>query len=64
MVIKIRKIINKGDFFMMILAKDINNIPFIVKTDKVDDFLNKKKNETKWNKILERAEKLEKNNIN
>lgn len=44
-------------------AKDINNIPFIVRADKVDDFLNKKRNEDKWNKILERAEKLEKNNI-
>ena len=44
-------------------AKDINNIPFIVRADKVDDFLNKKKNKAKWDKILERAEKLEKNMI-
>ena len=43
--------------------KDLNNIPFIVRADKVDDFLNKKKNKDKWNKILERAEKLEKNII-
>jgi len=43
--------------------KDLNNIPFIVRADKVDDFFNKKKNKDKWNKILERAEKLEKNII-
>ena len=42
-------------------AKDINNVPFIVRADKVDNFLNKKKNKVKWDKILERAEKLEKN---
>ena len=43
--------------------KDLNNIPFIIRTDKVDDFFNKKKNKSKLNKILERAEKLEKNII-
>ena len=43
--------------------KDLNNIPFIVRADKVDDFLNKKRNEDKWNKILERTEKLENNMI-
>ena len=37
-------------------VKDINNIPFIVKTEKIKDFLNKKRNEDKWNKILERTE--------
>lgn len=45
-------------------VKDINNIPFIVKTEKIKDFLNKKRNEDKWNKILERTEKLENNMIN
>ena len=44
-------------------AKDINNIPFIIRTEKIKDFLNKKRNEYKWNKILKRAEKLEKNNM-
>lgn len=43
--------------------KDIDNIPFIVRADKIEDFLNKKKNKTKWDKILERAEKLENNMI-
>ena len=44
-------------------AKGINNVPFIIRADKIEDFLNKKRNKDKWNKILERAEKLEKNMI-
>ena len=44
-------------------AKEIDNIPFIVRASKIEDFLNKKRNEYKWNKILERTEKLENNMI-
>lgn len=50
----------KGGVIMSVLAKPVDSL-FIVKEDKVDDFLNQKRNNSAMKSILEKADKFKKN---
>ncbi|WP_346938197.1 hypothetical protein [uncultured Clostridium sp.] len=45
---------------MSVLAKPVDSL-FVVKEDKVDDFLNQKRNNIAMKSILEKANKFKKN---
>lgn len=55
----IRKV-HSGGVSMAVLAKPMTS-SFVVKSEKVDEFLKQKRNESKISMILNRAKRIEKN---